>query len=126
MATQLNVRLPDAVVTEINQLAEEYGSQAKVIIVAISKLKQEHKMTTKIGNLALSKDIKPTTLVEVRIKTLANHKQDWSRIEPAHTVPFSDLETLLDFVGKQHGVISHAWNLIGDNSFYTGNGPAGQ
>lgn len=124
--TQLNVRLPDKVIAEINELAEDYGSQAKVIIIAISKLTQEHKMTTKIGNLTLSKNIKPTTLVEVRIKTLANHKQNWSQIEPSHTIPFSELQTLLDFVAEQHGVIEYAWSLIGDSTFYTGNGPAGQ
>lgn len=41
MTTQLNVRLPDVVISEINELAEEYGSQAKVLITAVSKLKKE-------------------------------------------------------------------------------------
>jgi hypothetical protein len=41
MTTQLNIRLPDVVIAEINDLAEDYGSQAKVIIAAVSKLKEE-------------------------------------------------------------------------------------
>jgi hypothetical protein len=41
MTTQLNVRLPDMVIEEINGLTGEYGSQAKVIIAAVSKLKAE-------------------------------------------------------------------------------------
>lgn len=44
MTTQLNVRLPDMVIAEINELAEEYGSQAKVIIAAVSKLRNEIEM----------------------------------------------------------------------------------
>jgi len=43
--TQLNVRLPDVVIDEINELAEEYGSQAKVIIAAVSKLRKEIEMS---------------------------------------------------------------------------------
>lgn len=44
MTTQLNVRLPDVVIAEINELAEDYGSQAKVIIAAVSKLRKEIEM----------------------------------------------------------------------------------
>jgi len=45
MTTQLNVRLPDVVIDEINELAEDYGSQAKVIIAAVSMLKTETEIT---------------------------------------------------------------------------------
>lgn len=42
MATkQLNVRLPDVIIDDLNQLSKTYGSQAKALIVAIAKLKQE-------------------------------------------------------------------------------------
>ena len=38
---QLNIRLPEPVINEINDLAKDYGSQAKVVIAAVSKLSQE-------------------------------------------------------------------------------------
>lgn len=41
MTPQFNVRIPQTVIDEINELAQNYGSQAKVIIVAVSKLKKE-------------------------------------------------------------------------------------
>ena len=42
MATkQLNVRLPEVVIDDLNQLSKFYGSQAKALIVAITNLKQE-------------------------------------------------------------------------------------
>lgn len=49
MATkQLNVRLPEVVIDDLNQLSKTYGSQAKALIVAITNLKQEaSKMTEK-------------------------------------------------------------------------------
>jgi len=45
MTSQLNVRLPDVIIDEINALAEDYGSQAKVIITAVSKLRKEIEMS---------------------------------------------------------------------------------
>ena len=41
---QLNVRLPKPTITEINELAEIYGSQAKAVIAAVAKLKKESDM----------------------------------------------------------------------------------
>lgn len=41
MTTQLNVRLPDITISEINDLAEVYGSQAKAIIAAVTNLHKE-------------------------------------------------------------------------------------
>lgn len=38
---QLNVRLPEVVIDYLNQFSKTYGSQAKALIVAIGKLKQE-------------------------------------------------------------------------------------
>lgn len=45
MASQLNVRLPDVVIDQINELVNEYGSQAKVIIAAVATLRTETEMT---------------------------------------------------------------------------------
>jgi hypothetical protein len=41
MTTQLNVRLPEIVIDDLNKLSKIYGSQAKALIVAITNLKQE-------------------------------------------------------------------------------------
>lgn len=42
MATkQLNVRLPEVVIDDLNQLSKRYGSQAKALIAAIENLKKE-------------------------------------------------------------------------------------
>lgn len=42
MATrQINVRLPEVIIDDLNQCAKTYGSQSKTMIVAITKLKQE-------------------------------------------------------------------------------------
>lgn len=52
---QLNVRLPEVVIDDLNQLAKVYGSQAKALIAAITSIKKEIKMslTQKAKNLAL-------------------------------------------------------------------------
>ena len=48
MATkQLNVRLTEFVIDDLNQLSNFYGSQAKTLIVAITKLKEANKMSEK-------------------------------------------------------------------------------
>lgn len=83
------------------------------------------KMPTKIGNLTISATLNPTTLVEVRIKTVANHASQYASITPAHTVPFSQLEELSKFLETQSEIIEYAWNVIGDNSYYVYKGPAG-
>ena len=38
---QVNVRLPEVVIHDLNQLSKIYGSQAKALIVAIVNLKKE-------------------------------------------------------------------------------------
>lgn len=38
MTKQLNIRLPEPTIDRINELAEDYGSQAKVIIAAVEQL----------------------------------------------------------------------------------------
>jgi len=38
---QLNVRLPEVVIDDLNELSEIYGSQAKAMIAAITNLKKE-------------------------------------------------------------------------------------
>jgi hypothetical protein len=48
MATkQLNVRLPEVVIDDLNQLSKFYGSQSKALIVAITNLKEASKMSEK-------------------------------------------------------------------------------
>lgn len=42
---QLNVRLPEVVIDDLNQLSKIYGSQAKALIAAIVNLKKEMKMS---------------------------------------------------------------------------------
>jgi Arc/MetJ-type ribon-helix-helix transcriptional regulator len=44
---QLNVRLPEVVIDDINELSEIYGSQAKAMIAAITNLKKEIEMKKK-------------------------------------------------------------------------------
>lgn len=44
---QLNVRLPEVVIDDINELSEIYGSQAKAVIAAITNLKKEIEMKKK-------------------------------------------------------------------------------
>jgi len=62
MATQLNVRLPQPTIDRTNQLAKIYGSQAKVIIVAIELLHtKEFEMNintalTKVGEMKFTDD----------------------------------------------------------------------
>ena len=41
MSKQLNVRLPEVVIDDLNQLSKTYGSQAKALIVAIQNLKKD-------------------------------------------------------------------------------------
>lgn len=41
MTTQLNVRLPDITIEQVNELAQVYGSQAKAIIAAVTNLHKE-------------------------------------------------------------------------------------
>jgi len=43
MSTQLNVRLPDPTIDRINELVDDYGSQAKVIIAAVENLHTKEK-----------------------------------------------------------------------------------
>ena len=45
MATkQLNVRLQEVVIDDLNELSKIYGSQAKALIVAVTNLHKEIKM----------------------------------------------------------------------------------
>lgn len=51
MATkQLNVRLPEVVIDDLNELSKIYGSQAKALIVAIQNLKKDVAMSEKKYN----------------------------------------------------------------------------
>lgn len=82
-------------------------------------------MSTKIGNLTLSRDLRPTTLVEIRIRTLANQNSRISDITPSHTVPFAEMDSIVAAIQTQSGVIEYAWNILGDNSYYVYQGLAG-
>lgn len=44
---QLNVRLPEVIIDDLNQLSKIYGSQAKALIVAITNQKKENDMKEK-------------------------------------------------------------------------------
>jgi hypothetical protein len=83
-------------------------------------------MSTTIGNLTISATLHPTTLLEVRIKTAANFREQWSNITPSHTVPFAELESVTTMLDNQTTCVKYAWNILGDNSFYEHAGPAGR
>ena len=51
--TQLNVRLPDVVIDDINYLSKKYGSQAKAIIAAVTSLATEIKTKERIVGMKL-------------------------------------------------------------------------
>lgn len=44
---QLNVRLPEVVIDDLNELSKIYGSQAKALIVAVTNLHKETEMKQK-------------------------------------------------------------------------------
>lgn len=46
-AKQINVRLPEVVIDDLNKLSAIYGSQAKAMIAAITNLKKEIEMKQK-------------------------------------------------------------------------------
>jgi len=81
-------------------------------------------MSTTIGNLTIASDLLPTTLIEIRIKTIAN--KDVQTPEPSHTIPYRDLEKMSKFLSTDEGIIEWTWNQIGDNSYYKTVGLAGK
>lgn len=80
---------------------------------------------TKIGNLTLSRDLRPTTLIEIRVRTLANKDISISTIPPAHTIPFAEFDATVAAIRAQSGVIEYGWNILGDNNYYIYHGLAG-
>ena len=48
---QLNVRLPQVIINDINTLSDIYGSQAYVIIAAVATLKKEIDMKQQVNEL---------------------------------------------------------------------------
>lgn len=48
---QLNVRLPEVVIDDLNELSKIYGSQAKALIVAVTNLHKEIEMKQEVQKL---------------------------------------------------------------------------
>lgn len=63
---QLNVRLPEVVIDDLNELSKIYGSQAKALIVAVTNLHKEIEMKQKA--LKALEAIDEAETEEVRMK----------------------------------------------------------
>ena len=48
---QLNVRLPEVIIDDLNNLSKVYGSQAKALIAAITNLTKEIEMKKLLDNI---------------------------------------------------------------------------
>ena len=75
--------------------------------------------------MTIADTLTPTSLLEIRIKTIANHAAQYSTIAPARTIQFAQLNETETYLESQPDIIEYAWNIVGKSEYYTHKGLAG-